>query len=881
MNGNLNGSSRRPPRLVHFPLVLFSAALLAGLMSQRLALSQEYMFTTLAGSGGPGAIDGPAVEARFNNPRGVAADAAGNIYVADSFNATIRKIRSDGMVTTLAGLAPSRGAEDGTGSAARFDLPAALVLDAPGNIYAADQNNHVIRKIAPDGLVTAFAGSAGRPGGGDGAGSAAQFNFPSGLAIDRSGNLYVADTSNHTIRKITAAGVVSTLAGSAGLSGSDDGIGAAARFRNPRGLAVGNGAILYVADTGNQTIRAISPGGEVTTLAGSTGLPASFDGAGSSAGFNDPASLATDTFGNLYVADSLNSTVRKVTPDGVVTTLAGDPAPPDPSGRPFISYHDGVGNAARFKNPQGVAVDNLGNIYVADSGNDAIRRITSEGLVSTLAGSSQTGSNDGPGNTARFRHPTGVTVDKTGSVFVVDGDNNTIRLITPNGLVRTIAGLAGAAGNVDEIGLAARFTGPRKLALNRLGNLFVADTANSTVRKLTRSALSSADKWEVSTFAGQPGNPGFSDGSGSEARFNALYDVAIDSYDNLYVADKDNQVIRKVTSAGVVTTFAGTAGSAGATDGPREQAQFNLPYGLAVDRSGIIYVADTLNHAIRKITPDGMVTTLAGMAGALGSDDGLGSLARFTAPYGVAADGGGNVYVADYFNNLIRKITPAGLVTTIGGSFELDPEAFPLNGSADGAGSAARFNKPKGIAVDSAGTVYVADSFNNTIRIGTTDFCPDQATIDQPVAKVGEQRQLDTSPRTAVAWEWKLIRRPANSRAALSAVSVRNPTFTPDVADTFIFQVRATNALGNACLRTVSLTAAKSFPNIITSSLAATNGEFGFTFQSEPGAFVQIQVSADLSHWLSIGTFKNETGTFSIVDQSPAPLRAFYRLRQL
>ncbi len=835
------------------------------------------MFTTLAGAGGPGAVDGPGSRARFNSPQGIALDLQGNLYVADTLNETIRKVAPDSSVATVAGLALKIGVDNGAGASARFNSPAALAVDANHNVYVADQYNHTIRKITPGGLVTTLAGSPGQTGHDDGLGNAARFNFPSALAIDPAGNLYVADTLNHAIRKITPAGQVTTPAGNPAANGTDDGIGNQARFNSPRGIAYAPGGLLYVADTDNQTLRRITADGTVTTLAGTAGQPGNADGTGASASFSSPYAVAAGPDGTLYVADSANDTIRRVTPDGTVTSLAGDPTPPDLSSRPFISFADGLGQAAQFKYPQGIAIDALGNAYVADSGNNAIRRITPAGQVTTLAGSIPPGSQDGPASSARFRHPTGLAPTPSGNLFVVDGDNFTIRQIATNGLVQTIAGLAGASGINDGPGADARFTGPRKLTLSPSGNLFVADTANATIRQLTPSPNGA---WIVSTFAGQARNPGSANGAGTAAQFNALYDVAADSHGNLFVADKDNQVIRKITPDGAVSTFAGIVAFPGSTDGPGDQAQFKSPYGIAVDSGGYVYVADTLNHTIRKITPDGMVSTLAGQAGSTGNDDGPGSQARFTAPYGVAVDAGGNVYVADYFNNLIRKITPQGFVSTVAGQVENDPDDFPLNGSADGAGSAARFYNPKGIAVDPAGTIYVADSFNNAVRVGTTNACRDLATIDAAIGRPGELRQLDTNPRTALAWDWSIVRRPANSHATLSASNVRNPTFTPDVLDTYIFQLRATNAAGAICVRTVSLTATPPPPAILGTSLLATNGQFGFSFQGPAGATVQVETSSTLTNWTPLGIFTNQDGIFSIIDNGPNPLRGFYRLKQ-
>jgi len=246
---------------------------LSSLTTDAPSTYEPYSFTTFAGLP-PGSADGTGSAARFNSPAGVARDSAGNTYVADTANSTIRKITPAGVVTTFAGLAGSTGSANGTGSAARFNGPAAVAIDSVGNIFVADTNNHTIRKITPARVVSTFAGLAGSPGSTNGTGSSARFSFPSALAVDTANNIYAADTGNSTIRKITPARVVSTFAGLAGSPGSTDGTGSAARFRFPAGVAVdraGTGNI-YVADTSNFTIRKITPAGVVTTLAGSPGV---------------------------------------------------------------------------------------------------------------------------------------------------------------------------------------------------------------------------------------------------------------------------------------------------------------------------------------------------------------------------------------------------------------------------------------------------------------------------------------------------------------------------------------------------------------------------------------------------------------------------------
>jgi sugar lactone lactonase YvrE len=677
--------------LTTLALVLLSLVLRAGQTHAQSSYT-PYTFTTLAGNAGYGIVDGRGEFARFWHPCGAAVDRTGNIYVADYDNFAIRKVTPAGEVTTLAGLAGSSGSLDGTGSTARFGAPHGVAVDSAGNVYVADVST--IRKVTPAGVVTTFAGLAGTGGSADGTGSGARFGDAEGVAVDGGGNVYVADSYNHTIRKVTPGGVVTTLAGSAGIIGSSDGTGSAAQFYYPQGVAVDNAGNVYVADTYNHTIRKVTSGGVVTTLAGLARFHGSADGTGGAASFYYPYGVAVDSARNVYVADTFNSTIRRVTPAGAVTTLAG------------LAYTagiaDGTGSAARFSLPQGAAVDSTGNVYVADTDNSTIRKVSPGGVVTTLAGLAQTGElRDDIGTAAQFYAPYDAAVERAGDVYVAD--STTIRKMTPGGAVTTLAGSAGIMGSADGIAGAARFDAPLRLAVDGAGNIFVADTGNYTIRKVTPGG-------EVTTLAGLAGSFGSADGTGTDARFYFPSGVAVDSAGNAYVADKYNSTIRLVTPAGVVTTLAGLAGNYGNSDGTGSAAQFYFPEGVAVDIAGNVYVADTENHTIRKMTPTGSVTTLAGLAGSSGTADGIGSAARFARPTSVAVDSDGNLYVANSFHT-IRKVTPSGVVTTLAG-------LASSSGSADGSGSAARFSHPGGLAVDSAGNVYVADTSNFTIRKG-------------------------------------------------------------------------------------------------------------------------------------------------------------------
>ena len=321
-----------------------------------------------------------------------------------------------GVVSTFAG-SGSLGSANGTGTAASFWNPYGVGADSAGNVYVADTGNEIIREITPGGVVSTLAGS-GSSGSVNATGTAASFFTPAGVAADSAGNVYVADTDNHMIRKITSGGVVSTLAGS-GSAGSANGTGTAASFGLPEGVAVDFSGNVYVADANNQLIRKITSGGLVSTLAGS-GSTGSANGTGTAASFYQPFGVAVDLSGNVYVADSINNLIRKITPGGVVSTLAGSGAQ---------GSADGTGTAASFYSPWGVAVDPCGNVYVADSGYALIRKVTPAGVVSTLAGSGSWGFANGTGTGASFSHPSGVAVNSSGNVFVVDTNNSMIRLI--------------------------------------------------------------------------------------------------------------------------------------------------------------------------------------------------------------------------------------------------------------------------------------------------------------------------------------------------------------------------------------------------------------------------------------------------------------------
>jgi sugar lactone lactonase YvrE len=625
-------------------------------------------------------------------------------------------------ISLLAGSIGGNGNINGNGATARFQQPNSVAIDKAGNIFVTDTIDSTIRRIAPTGDVSVFAGLSGVAGSVDGAGSAANFNSPKGIAVDSVGNLYVADYFNRTIRKISPTGVVTTLAGKTGIAGATDGPSDAARFYRPVGIAVDGSGNVYVSDDGDEapetpktgfgnTIRKISPTGVVTTLAGAAGVMGSQDGSGASATFNQPQGLAVDAAGNVYVSDF--NAVRKITPTGVVTTLfKGD-------------QNNFVGGS--------VAIDSAGTLYFPIGA--AIVKFAASSGTSTLAGNiSAVGSNDGNGVNARFNSDLGLTLDSTGNVYVADRLNNTIRKVALNGNVSTIAGSAAIASTVDGVGAAAGFYFPQDLTVDGSGNTYVANGAirkidatgvvttlpgisdsigvavdiggtlyvmgSTTIRKITSSGA-------VTTLTDNFGNVIGISGRG----------IAVDRNGVVYVADTNNHVIRKIASNGVVTILAGSVGNAGAIDGTGDAARFNLPYRLTLDVAGNLYVVDSGNKTIRKVTSTGTVTTIAGNPSVSSSMDGIGTSATFSRPQGITIDKSGNLYVTDgdtFFtlggggNHLIRKITPDGIVTTIAG--QLNSDGIALGGLPGSLGGV------KGISIDANDVLYVAAE-NAVIRV--------------------------------------------------------------------------------------------------------------------------------------------------------------------
>lgn len=731
-----------------------------------------------------GYLDGTGTAAQFDNPFGVCIDAAGNVYAVESNNHKIRKISPAGVVTTFAG--STQGYADGTGTAAQFNSPSGICIDGSGNLYVGDESNHKIRKITPAGVVTTFVGSS--QGYADGTGTAAQFSFPSGICIDGSDNLYVADRVNCKIRKISPAGVVTTLAGSS--AGYIDATGASAQFNYPSGVCVDVSGNIYVADRSNCLIRKINSSGVVTTLAGNIS-PGYVDATGTSARFYLPYGVCTDASGNVYVGDQVNQKIRKITPAGVVTTFAGSTQ----------GYTNGTGTAAQFFAPSGICIDASNNLYVGEVGNDIIRKISPVGIVTTLAGS-PTGYLDGTASTAQFSQPNDVCVDAGGNIYTIDTGNNKIRKISNSGVVSTFAG--SISGYSDGTGTSAQFNSLSGMCIDGIGNLYIVESNGNKIRKITSAGV-------VSTLAGS-NTQGSADGTGISAQFCVPQGICIDGSGNLYVADLGNHRIRKITPAGVVTTIAGS--SVGYLDANGTGAQFNQPSSVCFDNaSGSVFVTDRNNHKIRKISSTGVVTTFVGSS--QGASDGLGTAASFNYPMGICLSTSGNLYIADAGNSIIRKITSAGMVTTIAGS---------TIGFMDGTGTVAQFNNPNRICEDAIGNLYVADNGNNRIRKITPQAVPTASySISSPKCTNSPISFTDQSTGSPTSWSWSF------PGGIPSTSTAQNPTVSYTVAGTFSITLTATNGSGLSAPLTQTISI-NPLPNMTSASTATTCVGSAFNF---------------------------------------------------
>jgi sugar lactone lactonase YvrE len=699
-------------------LTRIGLALLFFVQLSLIGFAQSGIITTVAGNGPPGysGDGGPATSAQFNDPFWVVVDSAGNLFIVDNKNNCVRKVTSGGVISTVAGNGTAGYSGDGgPATSALLNDPLSVAVDTAGNLFIADGGNNRIRKVTSGGVISTVAGGPNPGFSGDGGpATSAQLSYPQGVMVDMAGNLFIADTNNQRVRKVTPGGVISTVAGSGawgfgnGGFGGDGGPATSAQLNTPWGLAMDTAGNLFIGDNGNNRVRKVTSGGVISTVAGNGTSGYSGDGGPAASGqLYFPVELALDRTGNLFIADRGNGRIRKVTPGGVISTVAGN-------GTQGFSGDGGPATSAELAGPCGVAVDATGDLFIADTSNQRIRKVTPGGVtpggvISTVAGNGTSGfgGDGGPATSAQLAGPYGVTVDAVGNLFIVDVTNNRIRKVTPGGVISTVAG-NGNQGYSGDGGPAtsAQLYAPYGVAVDAAGNLFIADNGNQRIRKVTPGGV-------ISTVAGN-GTGGYrgDGGPATSAQLLYPYGVAVDTAGNLFIADTGNNRVRKVTPGGVISTVAGngTQGFSG-DGGPATSAELHYPEGAAVDTVGNLFIVDTSNSRVRKVTPGGVISTVAGNGTQGFSGDGdPATSAQLYNPEGVAVDTAGNLFIADTYNNRIRKVTSGGVISTVAGN---GTQGFSGDG---GPATSAQLGYPEDVAVDTAGDLFIADSTNNRIR---------------------------------------------------------------------------------------------------------------------------------------------------------------------
>lgn len=627
----------------------------SGTLSLVFRASREGMGRVAAGNGfrkfsGEGV---QATSAAFAFPSAVLEDEQGNVYIADAENHRVRKIAPNGVVTTVAGTGlPGFSGDGRPGPQAQLDTPTGLALNGAGVLFIADSANNRVRRLEPSGIISTVAGNGRREFCGDG-GPAVQacLSDPKGMVLDKAGNLFIADRGNHRIRRMTPFGEISTAAGTgtAGFSG-DGGLATQAMLNAPGGVAIDVLGNLYVAERYNHRVRRVASDGRISTYLG-TGVRG-FNGDGkppAETAINEPLDVATDILGNVYVVDASNRRIRKVEMDGTVSTVVGN-------GEGRFSGDGDQAARAVLDVPLGLAVDAAGNIYVADAANHRVRRIARDGTIRTVAGTGQAGfgGDGGPAAQALLYLPQGLAVDAQGTLYIADRGNNRIRRVASNGTISTIAG-NGRGGYADggNQALFASLNDPSDVAVDRNGVVYVADTLNHLVRKILTNGT-------IFNVAGAPGQGGFT-GDGGLAVLSRLFEptgVTIDPADNILVADSGNNRVRRIDSAGRIQTLAGNGEGTFAGDGgPAVQASLNDPIKAVYDANGRLLIGDFSNQRLRVVRTDGIISTLAGNGRAgFSGDGGPATSAVLSFPSYLAIDAAGNVFLSDTTNNRVRVL---------------------------------------------------------------------------------------------------------------------------------------------------------------------------------------------------------------------------------
>jgi sugar lactone lactonase YvrE len=744
-------------------------------------LAAGVISTAVGGSNG----DGERASNAIVDPRGVAAcpgvpSLAADLYIADGKGNRVRKVDGlTGLVSTVAGTGASGFSGDGgPATQAQLSFPVDVDCDSNGNLYIADgRNNRRVRRVDSTGRITTIAGNGSPAFSGDD-GPATQAGLtPYAVALDANGNIYIADADNRRVRRVDAQGTITTVAGTGAKGYAREGqAAAAAALGFPSGVAVDTQGRLYIADYNNAVIYRVT-NGVINTFAGSY-TPA-FGGDGGpalSASLLFPNRVAVDAIGNAYVSDQGNNRVRRVDTAGIITTIAGN-------GTIGSAGDGGPGTQASLFPVTAVAADQAGNVYIGSavsttdlwSRDNRVRKLNTSGIISTIVGISNNG--DGDIATHAIVDPQGLTTESgNGSqdLYIADSRNNQVRKVDAlSGLITTVAG-TGVAGFSGDNGLAtyAQLSGPADVALDRNGNLYIGDQNNSRVRRVDTRGY-------ITTVAGN-GTFGYG-GDGAAAVDAAIsYPTGIDVDDrgNLYIADRYSYRIRKVSPQGVISTVAGN-GEYNPLDlsgdgSPATQVQLGVPTDVVVAPDGSLYVADNASHRVRKVRSNGVIITVAGN-GNYGSsgDGGLAVNALLDAPYRLALDAQGNLFISDYANNRVRRVdNVSGIITTVAGTGVAGVEGD------GGPATLANLYGATGLTVDASGDLYVAQADSARVRVvgqvGDTPPTPTRTPTSLPSLTPTPTRTPTSTPTPSFTGTST-----ATPTATRTATATSTPTRTP------------------------------------------------------------------------------------------------------
>jgi sugar lactone lactonase YvrE len=882
---------------------------------------------------------GVATSSELEDPQLMTMDSSGDLYVADPPADVIEKITPSGTLSIFAGIVGSAGAPTaGPATSSKLSQPTGVAVDSSGDVYINDPGNRVVEKVTPSGTLSVFAGIVGSSAAPTaGPATSSGLGVPAGIALDSSGNLYITDISHGDVEKVTPGGTLSIIAGTGSTGTPTAGPATSSHLGGPFGIATDSSGDVYIADANGNRVEKVTPGGTLSIIAGTGTAGAPTAGVAANSKLNSPYAVAVDAAGNLYIGDYNNHEVEKVTPGGTLSIFAGTGTSGTPTAGPATSANMGA--------PDGLTFDSSGDLYVDDyvdhlvyevvsaaptftadtppsatydsaysytftaTGNPAptfsvssgalpygLSLNTTTGVVSgtpmgsgtfsisasnsagtatagpftlsvtapagdilAFAGTGASGSpTAGVATSSALTNPQHVALDSSGDVYIADTNNNEVEKVTPSGTLSVFAGTGTAGAPTAGPATSSDLDVPRGVAVDSSGNVYIADAGNDDVEKVTPSGT-------LSVFAGT-GTAGVpTAGPATSSELDVPRGVAVDSSGNVYIADSLNNEVEKVTPSGTLSVFAGTGTAGVPTAGAATSSRLDDPAGLAFDGSGNLYIADIFNHEVEKVTPSGTLSVFAGTGTAGTPTPGVATSAALSQPYAVAASSSGNVYIADYADHEVDEVQPTGLLSVFAGT---GTSGTPTAGLA----TSSKLGGPTGLAVDSSGDVFIGDFDNHMVDEVTAETVPAFIADSPGSATIGSSYSYTfvasgiPSPTFAVA-----------SGSLPAGLSLNTSTGvlsgTPTTAGVSTFTISATNGGGSVSTGSLSITTGSAPTFTAQGPPSATTGvAYSYTFAasgypSPTFAVASGSLPAGLSLNTSTGVLSGTptgSGTFTV-----------------